>query len=62
MGFAGMAGFPLLPMNFAHLLKEDKYFLLVFSLLDFKMYSPNIDANSELSNEVMSTPAAAKAS
>ena len=39
MGFASMAGFCLLLMNFALLLKEDKYFLLVFSLLDFKMYS-----------------------
>ena len=57
-----MAGFPLLPMNFAHLLKEDNYFLLVFSLLDFKMYSLIFAANSALSNEVMSTPAAAKVS
>lgn len=59
---AGIADFPLFVMNFDHLLNDDIYFLLVFSLLDFTIYSHIFSARAALSADDVSMPAKNKLS
>ena len=56
IGFAGRAVFPLLAMNLAHLVKDERYFLLVFTLLDLRMYSLILAAKIALTDESRSMP------